>query len=104
MRSTLLKYASKSLLAVVAACVAFATTAVAQVEQHSQISVQGTALITKDTNSDSRPLSQSTTKSGGFLVGYSYQFTSWAGVEGNYGYTQNTLNTLRTLSQSSIRS
>src|SRR5262249_20326613 len=64
-----------------------------QVEQHSQISIQGTGLVAKDTDSDSRPLSQHTTKSGGFLVGYSYHFNSWAGVEGNYGYSQNTINT-----------
>jgi outer membrane immunogenic protein len=79
------------------------TAAMAQVEQHSQVSIQGTALVTKDTNSDSRPLSQRTTKSGGFLVGYAYQFNNWAGVEGNYGYTQNTLNTIGTFGQSSIR-
>jgi len=87
-----------------AAFLVFSTTAMAQVEQHSQVSIQGTGLVTKDTNSDSRPLSQQTTKSGGFLVGYSYQFNSWAGVEGNYGYTQNTLNTFGSFGQSSIRS
>ena len=44
------------------------------------------------------------TKSGGFLVGYSYQLNSWADAEGNYGYTQNTLNTLGSFRQPSIRS
>src|SRR5215813_11250581 len=78
-------------------------TAMAQVEQHSQVSIQGTGLVTKDTNPDFGP-SQHTTKSGGFLVGYSYQFNRWAGAEGNYGYTQNTLNTFGTFGQSSIRS
>ena len=91
-------------IAAIAAFLVFSTTAMAQVEQHSQVSIQGTALITKDTNSDSSPLSQQTTKSGGFLVGYSYQFNSWAGVEGNYGYTQNTVNTFGSFGQSSIRS
>jgi opacity protein-like surface antigen len=67
-----------------------ATTALAQVEQHSQINVQGTALITKDSN-DQIP-SHEATKSGGFLVGYSYQFSRWFGAEGNYGYTRNTQN------------
>jgi outer membrane immunogenic protein len=96
--------ARPGLLIAIAAFFVFSTTAMAQVEQHSQVSIQGTALVTKDTNADSSPLSQHTTKSGGFLVGYSYQFNSWAGVEGNYGYTQNTLNTTGSFGQSSIRS
>src|SRR5215475_10113519 len=78
-------------------------TAMAQVEQHSQISLQGTALVTKDTNPDFGP-SQHTTKSGGFLVGYSYQFNNWAGVEGNYGWSRNTQNYLGSFGGSSIRS
>lgn len=64
------------------------TPALAQVEQHSQISIQGTALVTKTSN-DQIP-SNEATKSGGFLVGYSYQFNKWLGAEGNYGYTRNT--------------
>src|SRR5437667_614618 len=98
------KNARLALLTAIAAFFVFSTTAMAQVEHHSQVSIQGTALVTKDTNSDSSPLSQRTTKSGGFLVGYSYQFNSWAGAEGNYGYTQNTLNTAGSFGQSSIRS
>jgi opacity protein-like surface antigen len=102
-RSTLSKHAHMGVIAAIAA-VLFSTSAMAQVEQHSQISIQGTGLVTKDTNSDSRPVSQQTTRSGGFLVGYSYQFNRWAGAEGNYGYTQNTVNTFGTFGQSSIRS
>src|SRR6266566_5315178 len=98
------KNARLGLLTAIAAFFVFSTAAMAQVEHHSQVSIQGTALVTKDTNSDSSPLSQRTTKSGGFLVGYSYQFNSWAGAEGNYGYTQNTLNTAGSFGQSSIRS
>lgn len=102
-RSIISKDAGMGLVAI-AAFLVFSTTAMAQVEQHSQVSIQGTALVTKDTNADSSPLSQHTTKSGGFLVGYSYQFNKWAGLEGNYGYTQNTLNTFGSFGQSSIRS
>ena len=102
-RTIVLRNAYTGVFAVMAALMMVSTTAMAQVEQHSQISIQGTALVSKDTNSDSQPLSQHTTKSGGFLVGYSYQFNSWAGVEGNYGYTQNTLNTIGTFGQSSVR-
>ena len=103
-KSIFSKNALRVLLPAITVFVVFSTTAMAQVEQHSQVSIQGTGLVTKDSTSDSSPLSQHTTKSGGFLVGYSYQFNSWAGVEGNYGYTQNTLNTTGSFGQSSIRS
>jgi opacity protein-like surface antigen len=76
--------------AVIVGIAVSATTALAQVEQHSQISVQGTALITKSSN-DQIP-SNEASKSGGFLVGYSYQFSRWFGAEGNYGYSRNTQN------------
>lgn len=85
-----------------AALFVFATTAMAQVENPSQVTIQGTGLFTKDTTND--PTSHSATKSGGFLVGYSYRFNNWAGVEGNYGYTRNTQNYLGTISGSSIQS
>jgi len=42
----------KSILAATTGLVLIATSAMAQVEQHSQVSVQGTALITKDSNTD----------------------------------------------------
>jgi len=72
----------------------------AQVELPSQVNFQGTALVTKDTTEGTT--SHSATKSGGFLLGYSYQFNRWAGVEGNYGYTRNTQNYLGLTSRSSI--
>jgi len=78
------------LVGVVAIVTLSATAALAQVEQPSQISVQGTALITKKSN-DQTP-SNDASKSGGFLVGYSYQFSKYFGAEGNYGYTRNTQN------------
>ena len=77
-------------VAVVVLVAASASTALAQVEQPSQISIQGTALVTKSTT-DQIP-SNDVTKSGGFLVGYSYQFSRWLGAEGNYGYSRNTNN------------
>ena len=93
---------NKSILATTAGLVLFATSAMAQVEQPSQITVQGTALITKDSNRDFG--THRATESGGFLVGYSYQLNSWAGVEGNYGYTRNTQNYLAFSGNSSVRS
>src|SRR2546421_2682149 len=90
----------KSIVSMVALLV-FATSALAQVEQPSQITFQGTGLVTKDTTLDSN--SQHSTKSGGLLLGYSYQFNSWAGVEGNYGYSRNTENYFGSFGQSSIQ-
>jgi len=91
------------LVAVVVALFVFSTAAMAQVENPSQITVQGTALITKDSTADSGSISRQSTKSGGFLVGYSYQFNSWAGAEGNYGYARNTQNYFGSIGQSSIQ-
>jgi len=85
----------------IAAFFAFATTVMAQVEQPSQISIQGTGIVTKDTVEGSN--SQRSTKSGGLLVGYSYQFSRWAGAEGNYGFTRNTQNYFGSTGQASIR-
>lgn len=98
--SSVTKWGTGGFLAVIAALFVFATTAMAQVELPSQVSFQGTALVTKDTTE--AITSHSATKSGGFLLGYSYQFNRWAGVEGNYGYTRNTQNFLGLPSASSI--
>jgi outer membrane immunogenic protein len=92
----------KEILGVVTGLVLFATAAMAQVEQPSQISFQGTGLFTKDSNTGSA--SQRATNSGGLLVGYSYQFNHWAAVEGNYGYSRNTQNYFGSFGQSGIRS
>jgi len=89
------------LAAAVAGVLVFGTTAMAQVEVPSQVTIQGTALITKDTTGGST--SHSATDSGGFLLGYSYQFSRWAGVEGNYGFTRNTQNYLGSFGQSSLQ-
>jgi len=93
---------NRTFLGTVAAFLLFSTTALAQVEQPSQVTIQGTALITKESTADSTSTTQRSTKSGGLLVGYSYQFNSWAGIEGNYGYTRNTQNYFASVGQSSI--
>jgi opacity protein-like surface antigen len=102
-RSIVSKSGLSGLAAVVAGLIVFSTSAMAQVENPSQITVQGTALITKDSTSDSASATRESTKSGGFLVGYSYQFNNWAGAEGNYGYTRNTQNYFGSIGQSSIQ-
>jgi opacity protein-like surface antigen len=87
-------------IAIIVAIAASSSTALAQVEQPSQISIQGTALVTKS-STDQIP-SNDVTKSGGFLVGYSYQFSRWLGAEGNYGYSRNTNNFITTSGLSSL--
>jgi opacity protein-like surface antigen len=79
-------------LGIAAGVAVFAGSASAQVEERSQISIQGTGLFTKSTN-DQTPTNKAT-NSGGFLVGYGYQFNNWLGAEGNYGYTRDTQNFL----------
>jgi len=91
----------RAFLATAAGFLMFSTAAMAQVEQPSQVNFQGTALITKDSTTPSG--SHRATESGGLLVGYSYQFNKWAGVEGNYGYTRNTQNYSGSFGPSSIR-
>ena len=67
-----------------------ASNAFAQVEGPSRISIQGTGLFTRSFKSETP--SHEASKSGGFLVGYSYQFNSWFEAQGNYGYSRNTQN------------
>jgi outer membrane immunogenic protein len=61
--------------------------AVAQ-ETRSEISVQGTGFFTKDT--DGNGIRDHVTNTGGFLVGYRYNFNRWLAAEANYGYDRNT--------------
>lgn len=75
-------------ISIVTVILAMSAAAYAQVEQPSQITIQATGLVTKSSN-DQTPTHEAT-KSGGFLVGYSYQFSRWFGAEGNYGFTRNT--------------
>ena len=102
-KSIVSKSSLSGLVAVVVALFVFSTGAMAQVENPSQITFQGTALITKDSTSDDGSIGRQSTKSGGFLVGYSYQFNSWAGAEGNYGYTRNTQNYIGSIGSSPIQ-
>src|SRR5262245_41901783 len=93
---------SKAVLGFVGFVTFGAASAFAQVEVPSQVTVQGTALITKSTKNTTA--TNNVIKTGGFLLGYCYQFNSWAGVEGNYGYTRNTHNYVGSLSQTSLQS
>ena len=101
MKQSVISKAALGVIAVIVTVAASATTALAQEEQRSQISVQGTALITKSSN-DQIP-SNDAGKSGGLLVGYSYQFSRWFGAEANYGYSRNTQNFLTLGGPSSLQ-
>lgn len=87
---------------VLAGTFVFTSSAFAQVEHPAQISIQGTALITKDSTAASTSTTHRSTESGGLLVGYSYQFNRWAGAEGNYGFSRNTQRYVAAGSASSI--
>lgn len=54
----------------------------------SEVSIQGTVNITK--NSDNLDIPNEATKSGGFLAGYRYHLSPWFAVQGDYEYTRNT--------------
>lgn len=55
---------------------------------HGEVSVQGTGFFTKD--SQGNGISQHSTDTGGFIVGYRYHFDRWLAAEANYGYNRNT--------------
>ena len=60
--------------------------AVAQ-ESRSEISLQGTGFFTKDTSGQG--VTERSTNTGGFLVGYRYSLTLWLAAEAVYGYDRN---------------
>src|SRR5437899_4254268 len=57
-------------------------------ENGSEISLQGTGFFTKDTKGQG--ISRTTTDTGGFQVGYRYNFNRWLAAEADYGYDRNT--------------
>ena len=95
------KTALLTVVGVVVTLALSATAALAQEEKPSQVSIQGTGLFTKSSN-DQIP-SNDASKSGGLLVGYSYQFSRWFGAEANYGYSRNTQNYLTLATPSSLQ-
>src|ERR1700738_4515715 len=57
-------------------------------ESRSEISLQGTGFFTRDTSGQG--ISQTSTDTGGFLVGYRYNINRWLAAEGDYGFDRNT--------------
>jgi outer membrane immunogenic protein len=82
-----LKYSIKLGVVAVGALALISTTAVAQ-ENRSEISAQGTGFFTNDTRGNG--VQDHATDTGGFLIGYRYNFNRWLAAEANYGYDRNT--------------
>lgn len=78
----------------------FGAGAMAQ-ESRSEISLQGTGFFTKDTSGQG--VTQTTTNTGGFLVGYRYNLTHWLAAEAVYGYDRNTEHFFGTAGSSRIQ-
>jgi hypothetical protein len=76
----------RTILAAVGVLALSSVNAVAQ-EIRSEISLQGTGFFTKD--ADGNGIRQHATDTGGFLIGYRYNFNRWLAAEAN-GYDRNT--------------
>jgi len=81
------RYSIKRAAVVVGILALVSITAVAQ-ENRSEISIQGTGFFTKDTAGSG--VIQHADNTGGFLLGYRYNFNRWLAAEANYGYDRNT--------------
>ena len=80
----------KTIIAVAALISLVSVTAVAQEanQPRSEVSVDGTGLITKDSNGNG--IENKATKTGGVQLGYRYNFNRWFAAEADYGYARNT--------------
>ena len=78
----------RTILPIVGLLLALTMSAVAQEQQRSEISIEGTGFLTHD-NSGNGVLDRAT-NTGGFLVGYRYNINRWLAAEANYGYDRNT--------------
>ena len=76
----------RKLILMASVALLFGISAVAQ-ESRSEISLQGTGFFTKD--SSGQGITEHSTNTGGFLVGYRYSLTRWLAAEAVYGYDRN---------------
>jgi opacity protein-like surface antigen len=81
-----LTYSIKRAAVVVSILALVSITTVAQ-ENRSEISIQGTGFFTKDTAGNG--VFERANETGGFLLGYRYNFNRWLAAEANYGYHRN---------------
>src|SRR5580658_7297404 len=82
-----LKYSIKRTALVVGFLALVSITAVAQ-ENRSEISIQGSGFFTKDTSGNG--VFERANATGGFLLGYRYDFNRFLAAEADYGYDRNT--------------
>lgn len=68
---------------------------------HGEVSIQGTGFFTKDTLDSG--VSQHSTDTGGFVVGYRYHFNRWIAAEADYGWVENTQQNLTPAGPLNIR-
>ena len=59
-------------------------------EDRSEISLEGTGFLTRDTSGQG--VSRTTSDTGGFLLGYRYHINRWIAAEGDYGFDRDTQN------------
>ena len=76
-----------SVLSAVAVIFLFIACSFAQ-DTRSSFSVQGTVNLPQ--NQDNIDIPHHATDSGGFMLGYRYNFKPWFAVQGDYGYTRDT--------------
>src|SRR5579862_1158092 len=81
------KYSIKRTAMIVGILALVSVTGVAQ-ENRSEISVQGTGFFTKDTAGNG--VFERANDTGGFLLGYRFNFNRWLAAEANYGDDRNT--------------
>jgi outer membrane immunogenic protein len=78
---------------IVATFVLIAEPAMAQEDLRSQVNIQVTGLIPKDSNatdSNGDPITSHSNNSAGFLAGYTFHLNRWVALEGDYGFNRNT--------------
>jgi len=87
------KISSIALAVVFATLFLIARPAMAQEEMRSQVNLQFTGLIPKDssgTDFNGNGITDHGSRSGGLLAGYKFSLNRWAAVEGNYGFSRDT--------------
>jgi hypothetical protein len=78
---------------IVATFFLIAEPAMAQEDLRSQVNIQVTGLIPKDSNatdSNGDPITSHSNNSAGFLAGYTFHLNRWVALEGDYGFNRNT--------------
>lgn len=92
----------KITVALIVAVVLGVLPAMAQDQNRQEVSVQGTGFFTKNSTGDG--ISQHSTNTGGFLVGYRYHFNDWLAADASYGYVRSTQQNFTSLGAFGVQS